>query len=164
MIGVENLAFVETQTFDNVLVGVGMDRLFEGLAQQILAALRRRDMAVGAEHDIVGGQRVGGDEKAEIALDDTALVFGQTVRIFPKRDVAAHLDFLRHPVVGTGREVFVPGPFVLERHQLVDVGTAVDDPFVGNIDPAELDFIGRIFRRSPISLDGLADGAGCGSR
>src|SRR5216117_3188435 len=47
------------QALDDVLVGVGVARLFESLAQQLLAAFRRRDVAVGAQHDVVGGQRVG---------------------------------------------------------------------------------------------------------
>ena len=41
---------------DNVLIGMGVDRLLERLSQQILPALRRRDVAVGAEHDVVGGE------------------------------------------------------------------------------------------------------------
>ena len=130
MVGVEHLAFVQVQALDDVLVGVGVDRLLEGLAQQVLAAFRRGDVAVGAEHDVVGGERVGGDEEAEVALDDAALVVGQAVRVLPQRDVAAHVHFLRHPVVGAGGEVLLPGPLVLERHQLVDVGLGVDDALV----------------------------------
>ena len=107
-----------------------MDRFFERLAQQVLAAFRRRDVAVGAQHDVVGGQRVGGDEEAEVALDDAALVFGQAVRVLPQLDVALHVDFLRHPVVGAAGQVLVAGPFVLERDQLVDIGLAVDDALV----------------------------------
>ena len=91
-------------------------------------------MAVGAQHDVVGGQRVGRDEEAEVALDDAALVFGQSVRVFPQRDVARHVHLLRHPVVGAGGQVFFPGPLVLERDQLVDVGLAVDDAFVCSVD------------------------------
>jgi hypothetical protein len=131
VVGVEDLAFVEAERLDDVLVGVGVDRFFEGLAQQELPALGRRDVAVGAQHDVVGGQRIGGDEEAEVALDDAALVFGQAVRVLPGRDVARHVDLLRHPVVGAGGEVLLPGPLVLERHQLVDVGLAVDDALVG---------------------------------
>ena len=136
VVGVEDLALVQPERLDDVLVGVGVDRLLERLAQQELAALGRRDVAVGAEHDVVGGQRIGGDEEAEVALDDAALVFGQAVRILPGRDVARHVDFLRHPVVGAGGEVLLPRPLVLERHQLVDVGLAVDDALVGGLDAA----------------------------
>jgi hypothetical protein len=123
---------------DDVLVGVGVDRFFEGLAQQELPALGRRDVAVGAQHDVVGGQRIGGDEEAEVALDDAALVFAQAVRVFPGRDVARHVHLLRHPVVGAGGEVLLPGPLVLEGHQLVDVGLAVDDALVGDVDATAL--------------------------
>jgi hypothetical protein len=76
---------------DDVLVGVGVDRLLEGLAQQVLAALGRGDVAVGAQHDVVGRERVGGDEEAEVALDDAALVVGQAVGVLPQRDVALML-------------------------------------------------------------------------
>jgi hypothetical protein len=136
VVGVEDFAFVQAQRLDDVLVGVGVDGFFKGLAQQELAALGRRDVAVGAQHDVVGGQRVGGDEEAQVALDDAALVFGQAVGVFPQRDVARHVHFLRHPVVGAGGQVFFPGPLVLERHQLVDVGLAVDDALVGGVHAA----------------------------
>ena len=134
VIGVEDLAFVQPQRLDDVLVGVGVDRLLERLTQQELPALRRRDVPVGAQHDVVGGQRIGGDEETEVALDEPALVLGQAVRILPQGDVAAHVDLLRHPVIGAGGQILVPGPLVLERHQLVDVGAAVDDPLVGDVD------------------------------
>ena len=75
----------------------------------------------------------GPDKKAQVALDDAALVFGQAVRVFPGRDVARHVDLLRHPVVGAGGEVFFPSPFVFERHQLVDVGLAIDDALVSGV-------------------------------
>jgi len=74
MVGIEDLAFVQPERLDDVLVGVRVDRLFERLAQQELPALRSRDVAVGSQHDIVGGERVGGHEEAEVALDQPALV------------------------------------------------------------------------------------------
>ena len=146
VVRVEDLALVQAQRLDDVLVGVGVDRLLEGLAQQVLAALGRGDVPVGAEHDVVGRERVGGDEEAEVALDDAALVLGQPVRVLPQRDVAAHVDFLRHPVVGAGGEVLLPGPLVLERHQLVDVGAAVDDALVVDLDAAVARRAGSIGR------------------
>jgi len=87
-------------------------------------------VAVGAEHDVVRGEAVGGDEEAEVALDDEALVVGQPARVLPQLDVALHVDLLRHPVVRAAREVLLPRPAVLERHELVDVGRAVDDALV----------------------------------
>src|SRR6185437_6907099 len=69
--------------------------------------------------------------------DDAPLVLGQAGRVFPQADVAAHVDFLRHPVVGAGGEIFLPGPLVLEGHQLVDVGLGVDDALVLGRDAAE---------------------------
>ena len=79
VVGVEDLAFVQPQALDDVLVGVGVDRFFESLAQQVLAALGCGDVAVGAEHDVVRRQAVGGDEEPEVALDHQALVLGQAV-------------------------------------------------------------------------------------
>ena len=78
VVGVEDLAFVQTERLDDVLIGVRVDRFFESLAQQELTALGRRDVPVGAEHDVVGGERIGGHEEAEVALDDAALVFGKS--------------------------------------------------------------------------------------
>ena len=135
-VGVEHLGLVQAQAFHDVLVGMGVDGLFKGLAQQILAALRRGDMAVGAEHNVVGSQAVGGDEEAQVAGDDAALVRGQTIRVLPLGDVAAHIDFLRHPVIGAAGQILFPGPLVLERHQLVHVGGAVDDALVLDTDAA----------------------------
>ncbi len=135
VVGVEHFALVQAQAFHDVLVGVGVDGFVKSLAQQVLAAFRAGDLAVGAQHDVVGGQAVGGDEEAQVALDDAHFVFGQLAG-FPLFDVALHVHFLRHPVVGTLGEVFFPGPFVLERDQLVDVGGAVDDFFVDGIDAA----------------------------
>ena len=84
-------------------------------------------------------------KKPEVALDEAALVFGQAVRVLPQLDVALHVDFLRHPVVGAAGQVLVPGPLVLERHQLVDVGLAVDDALVVGVHAA------RLRRRRPRS-------------
>ncbi len=102
VVGIEDLALVQPERLDDVLIGVRVDRLFERLTQQKLPALRRGDVPVGAKHDVVGGERVGGDEEAEVALDEPPLVLGQTVRVLPQRDVARHVHFLRHPVIGAG--------------------------------------------------------------
>ena len=130
VVRVEDLGLVEAQALGDVLVGVRVDRLLERLAQQVLPALGRGDVAIRAEHDVVGGERVGGDEEAQVALDDQALVVGQAVGVLPQLDVALHVDLLRHPVVGAAGKVLLPRPAVLERHELVDVGRAVDDALV----------------------------------
>ena len=49
MVGVEDLTLVQAERLDDVLVGMGVDRLLEGLAQQVLAALRRADVAIYLE-------------------------------------------------------------------------------------------------------------------
>src|SRR5690606_32430319 len=64
VVGVEDLTLVQTEALDDVLVGMGMDRLLEGLPQEVLPALRRGDMAVGTQDDIVCCQRIGRDEEA----------------------------------------------------------------------------------------------------
>src|SRR6266540_1298219 len=114
MICVENLSLIQSQTFDNVLIGMRMNGLFEGLPKEVLSAFRRRYVPIGPENNVVGGQRIRSDEESEISLDQATLIFGQTIRVLPQGDVAAHVDFLRHPVVGATGEVFLQGPLVLE--------------------------------------------------
>ena len=126
VVHVEDLAFIHGQRFDAVLVGVGVDRLFEGLAQDVLAALRVGDQAVNSQYQVVGDQGVGSREEAQVAHHDAAFVVGQAFRVFPEGDVGGHVDFLRHPVVCATVQVFLPRPVVLERHELVEVGAAVD--------------------------------------
>ena len=46
MVHVEDLAFVHGQRLDAVLIGVGMNRFLEGLAQDVLAALGVSDQTV----------------------------------------------------------------------------------------------------------------------
>jgi hypothetical protein len=56
------------------------------------------------------------------------------LRVLPQRDVRVHVDFLRHPVVRAAVQVLLPGPLVLEGHELVEVGAAVDDLLVVDAD------------------------------
>ena len=103
-----------------------MDGFFKRLAQNVLAALGVGDQAVNGQYQVVGNQRIGGGEEAQVALDDAALVFGEAVVALPQGDVGSHVDLLRHPVVGAAVEVLLPGPFVFKWHQLVEVGAAID--------------------------------------
>src|SRR5690606_7271036 len=73
-------------------------------------------------------------EESEVALDHEPLVLGEAVGGLPQRDVGLHADLGRHPVVVAGGQVLLPRPAVLERQQLVDVGTGVDHPLVGDVD------------------------------
>ena len=41
-------------------------------------------------------------------------------------------------MVGAGRDVLFPSPFVLKGDQLIDICLAVNDAFVGNIDARSL--------------------------
>src|SRR5690606_23287226 len=84
VVGIEDLGFIEIQAFDDVLVSVRVYGFFKGLAQQELPAFRCGDVSVGAEHNVVGGQRIGRDEEAKVALYDAALVFGQAIWILPQ--------------------------------------------------------------------------------
>ncbi len=112
-----------------------MDGFLKRLAQQVLAALRVGDQAVDAQHQVVGDQGVCGGEVAQAALDDASLILGQAVAALPGGHVGRHVDFLRHPVVGAAVDVLLPGPVVFERHQLVEVGAAVDHRFLVYRDP-----------------------------
>ena len=133
MVGIEDFGLVQAEGFHNVLVGVGVNRLFKGLAQQELTTLGGRDVAVSPQGDVVRRQGVGRHKETQVALDDAALVFRKTVGIFPEGDVAVHVHFLRHPVVGTSGQILFPGPLVLERNELVDVGLPIDDALVRRI-------------------------------
>ncbi len=134
VVGIEDFTLIKTQGLHNVLVGVGVNGFFKRLAQQKLSALGRCDVAIGAEHNVVGRQGVGGHKEAEVPLHNAAFVLCQSIGIFPKRDVTRHVDLLRHPVVRTGRQILLPCPFVFERHELIDVGLPIDDSLVGGID------------------------------
>ena len=133
---VEQLALVEPETFDDVLEGVGVHGLLEGLPQQILPAFRIGEMAVDRQHDVVGDEAFGGREEAEVALDGAAFVLGEAVARFPQGDIGLHRDFGRHPVIVAAGEVFLPRPFVFQRQQLIDVGAAIDHPLVVDGHPA----------------------------
>src|SRR4051794_19908811 len=130
MISVENLSLIQPQRFDDVLVGMRMNRFLKCLSQQILAALRIGDMPVRAQHNIIGSERIGRNEESEITFDYAALIFRQSIRVFPEGYIRAHVDFLRHPMVSARVKVFLPCPSVFERHELVNIGLAVDNVLV----------------------------------
>jgi len=119
---------------------MGVQGFLERLAQQVLTAFRVGDMPVDGQHQVVGHQGVRRREEPQIALDDDALVLGQTVGAFPQCNVRVHVDFLRHPVIGAGIQVFLPSPAVLEWHELIEVRTAIDDLFVVDLDTPGADF------------------------
>jgi hypothetical protein len=55
---------------------------------------------------------------------------------FQSAMIGVHADLLRHPVVGAGVEILLPGPVVFEGHQLIEIGAAVDDALVVDMHPA----------------------------
>ncbi len=134
---VEDFALVEAERFHDVLIGVRMERLFESLAQQVLARFGVREVLVHREHEVVRDERVRRREEAEVALDDATFVFAQLIGL-PELDVASHGDFLRHPMVRASVEVVLPRPLVLDRDELVEVGAAVDELFLIDLDARRL--------------------------
>ena len=56
-----------------------MYRLLKALPQQVLPAFRIGEVTVDRQHDVVGDQALRGREKAEIAFDGAALVFGKAI-------------------------------------------------------------------------------------
>lgn len=131
---VEDFGLVHAQRFNDVLIGVGVQGLFKGLTQQVLPAFGIGDVAVDGQDQIIGDEGVGGREKAQVALDDGAFVVAEAIR-FPQRHVGAHIDFLRHPMIGAGVQVFFPRPIVFEGDQLIEVSLAVDDLFIIDANP-----------------------------
>ena len=56
MVHVEDLALVHAERFNTVLIGVGMNGFFKGLAQQVLAAFWVGDQPINGQHQVVGNQ------------------------------------------------------------------------------------------------------------
>src|SRR5262249_10104297 len=107
---VEDFAFIQPEALDYILISVSVQRFLKTLPEEILAALGVSDVAVNRQHQIVGDERISRREKSKISLDNFALVVRQSFWIFPERDVAAHADFLRHPVIGASVQILLPGP------------------------------------------------------
>ena len=145
----EDFALVEPQALHDVMEGVGVDRLLERLAQQVLAALGVGDVAEDGQGDVVGDQALGGGEEAEVAHDHQALVGAELVAL-PEGDVGAHRHLGRHPVVGAAVEVVLPGPVVFQRHELVDVDrVAVDETLFRDVDAGTAVAVPRSRRAVP---------------
>ena len=135
VIHVEDLTLIKGETLDDVLEGVGMDRLLEGLAEHVLTGLGIGDMLEDRKHDVVPDKALSGAEEAEIPHDDLALVCRELIGL-PELDIALHRDLVRHPVVGATLGVVIPSPGVLQGHELVDINLfAVDQAFLIGIDP-----------------------------
>ena len=80
-------------------------------------------------------ETLGGAEEAEVPHDDLTLVGGELVGL-PELDIALHRDLVGHPVVGAALGVVVPGPGVLQGHELVDIDLlAVDQAFLIRVNP-----------------------------
>ena len=92
------------------------------VAQKILARLGVGDVAVNGEHDVVGGQRLGGAKEAEVPQNHSALVFGKRAGLLPQLDVLLHRDLLGHPVVGDTFFVVRARPRVAHGEDLIRVG------------------------------------------
>lgn len=127
MVHVEDLTLIKRKTLDDVLEGVRVDRLFKGLTQHVLAGFRVGDVLEDREHDVVANEALCRAEEAEVAHDNLTLLCSQLVGL-PELDVALHGDLIRHPVVGATFVVVIPGPGVLQGHELVHIDLlAVDE-------------------------------------
>ena len=135
VVHVEDLTLIKRETLDDVLESVRVDRLLEGLAQHVLTGLGIGNVLEDGEHDVVPHQALRSAEETQIAHDDLTLVGGELVGL-PELDVALHRDLVRHPVVGAALGVVIPGPGVLQGHELVHVNLlAVDQAFLIRVDP-----------------------------
>ena len=56
VVRVEGFRFGNAQAFHNVLIRVGVNGFIKSLTQQKLAAFRRSNVAVRAQHNVVGSQ------------------------------------------------------------------------------------------------------------
>ena len=68
VVHVEHLALVEGERFDDVVEGVGVDRLFKRLAQEVLAHFRVGDVFEDRKHDVVADEALSCAEKAELRM------------------------------------------------------------------------------------------------
>ncbi len=83
MVHVEYLAFIHSQRFDAILVGVGVDGFLERLTQYVLAAFGIGNQSIDGQHQVISDQRVSGREKSEATHHDQSFVFGQSVIALP---------------------------------------------------------------------------------
>ena len=56
------------------------------------------------------------------------------VWIFPKGNIAVHIDLLWHPVVCTTRQILLPGPLVFKWNQLIYVSLGINHALISGID------------------------------
>ncbi len=131
---------IQTQGFHTVLVRMGMQGFLKGLSQQVLPAFGIGNVTVYGEDEIISHQGIGWGEESQVTFDNDAFVAGQPLRIFPQSNIGIHIDFLWHPVIGAAIQVFLPGPFVFERYELIEIGPAVDHLLVINTDPLSAEF------------------------
>ena len=103
------------------------------LIQKKLMALQGRGVAATAQPNIVGAQRFADHRITKVGFDDAAFFFGQSVRAIPQCVVTQHVDFLKHPVIGTIGQAFLSKPLVLEGPKPIDASFAVNDVFVRSI-------------------------------
>src|SRR5690606_1174780 len=116
----KDLTSAEAETLHDVMEAMCVDRLLERLAEKILSTLRIGHMSEDRQDDVVGDQTLSGRKEAEIAKDDSALVVRKIVAA-PHCDVAPHRNFLRLPVIPVSVQVMLPGPVILQRHELIDI-------------------------------------------
>lgn len=79
IVHVEHFALVEREGLDDVQEGVGMDRLFKRLAEQVLTHFWVGDVFENGEDDVVADKALSCAEEAEVAHDDASLICTERV-------------------------------------------------------------------------------------
>jgi hypothetical protein len=154
-VAVVDFLLVQADAFDAMLVGPGVQGFFIDLPGLVDLQLGRTHLLHDRQADVAHGQDVRGRQIRQHVLEDMALGAGQLVVIVVH--VLRHADFQRRPVVAVGFQEELPGPGVLERRQLVDVGLAIDDALVGRIDRGQPQWNAR--RGGYLEPSSLARGA-----
>ncbi len=91
--------------------------------------------------DIAHGEDIGSGQVGQHV--GVHMFFFQRQFVMIVVDILRHVDIQRRPVVLVGVQEIIPGPGVLERGQLVDVGHTIDNTLVVRIDRAGIIGLGR---------------------
>ena len=129
-VAVVDVQLFEVEGFDAVLVGPGMQGLLEYLTCLVDLQLGRTHLFHHRQADVAHREDVCRGQVGEHVLEHVALGMGEGVVVVVQ--ILRHRDLEWRPVIAVGIEEEFPRPRILERHELVDVGLAVDDALVGS--------------------------------
>ena len=101
-IHIKNFTLIKTETFNNVLKSMGMNRLFKSLSQQILAAFWIRNMTIHRGHNVVGHKRLTTGKKPRLRLticlsSPLKVLMLRHVAISPYIGTSVGIQWLLHP-------------------------------------------------------------------